>query len=593
MVALYVLFTTALCCCSSSNNDENDDGNPSEFIVTFSELTLTRDAQTLNFAVKCSMKWNVTCDASWITLSAGTYGIGDVDKAVKINVAATANDSYDERTADIIVTAGSQSKTVKVVQSNKDGLILDGASTLAAADTGDTLTVKFKSTGNVTMTCNDTWIHLLSTRTLTDRSAIFVVDKNTTSTGRNGTVDFVLNDLKQTLTISQPAMNLTVNDSIAPNSEGMNSDACALIKKIYAGWNLGNTLEATGNSYYTNNVRNTNIEDNDGLSTEMSWGAPKTTNEIIKFVKQCGFNAVRIPVAWTNHIVDANTHKIDPAWLERVKEIVGYVADNDMYALVNIHWDGGWLENQVAKGYSSSVDAEQAQLWHQIAAYLRDFDEHLIFAGCNEPNAKDANTEAALLKYEQTFINAVRSTGGRNAYRVLVIQGPCTDIDLTSQLLNTMPKDRIGNRLAVEVHYYNPWSFCGGDDASNPSKWYWGSYMKNGDSHNASGGALNESQVSSLMDKLKTKIADKQGIPMILGEYSVGHHQADDQSRSDASVAEWLYAVTKQAKNHGMATFVWDPQSNYSILDRNTRTVRYSQFLDGIMKGAKEGTYPF
>lgn len=99
---------------------------------------------------------------------------------------------------------------------------------------------------------------------------------------------------------------------------------------------------------------------------------------------------------------------------------------NGLYAILNIHWDGGWLENDIPNGYSEEVNNKQKVLWTQIATYFRDYDEHLLFAGCNEPNVEDEDDMATLLKYEQTFVDAVRATGGKNVYRNLIVQGLLT-----------------------------------------------------------------------------------------------------------------------------------------------------------------------
>ena len=109
----------------------------------------------------------------------------------------------------------------------------------------------------------------------------------------------------------------------------------------------------------------------------------------IKGLKALGFNAVRIPCAWDYYIVNPSTYEIDAAWLDRVSEVVGYCVANDMYAIVNIHWDGGWLEESITHGYSSEVDAKQKAIWTQIANKLNAYDEHLLFAGCNEPGQQD------------------------------------------------------------------------------------------------------------------------------------------------------------------------------------------------------------
>jgi endoglucanase len=75
---------------------------------------------------------------------------------------------------------------------------------------------------------------------------------------------------------------------------------------------------------------------------ETAWGAPKTTKALIDAVKAAGFTTVRIPAAWSGYLDSSGT--INSTWLTRVKEVVQYVTNNSMYAILNDHWDGGWLE---------------------------------------------------------------------------------------------------------------------------------------------------------------------------------------------------------------------------------------------------------
>src|SRR5690606_3660813 len=113
--------------------------------------------------------------------------------------------------------------------------------------------------------------------------------------------------------------------------------------------------------------------------------------------------------------------------------------------------------------------------WEQIATHLRGFDEHLLFASANEPAVEDATQMAVLKSYHQTVIDAVRSTGGKNANRVLVVQGPTTDIEKTNKLMTTLPTDKAANKMMVEVHYYSPWNFAGltKDESWGKMFYYW------------------------------------------------------------------------------------------------------------------------
>jgi endoglucanase len=128
-----------------------------------------------------------------------------------------------------------------------------------------------------------------------------------------------------------------------PDATGMSSTPVELAAEMHLGWNLGNTFEAPGG--------------------ETGWGSPVITEDFIKFVKQKGFNAIRIPCAWDwHHVDDRATAHIDLNWLNRVKEVVGYCVNNDMYVLLNVHWDGGWLENNCTPNKKDSVNAKQKAL---------------------------------------------------------------------------------------------------------------------------------------------------------------------------------------------------------------------------------------
>src|SRR6185437_5724411 len=197
-----------------------------------------------------------------------------------------------------------------------------------------------------------------------------------------------------------PSYNTT---PIAPDMTGMTSTASQLAANITLGYNIYNTMEAQG--------------------SETGWGNPAITQQLIDLIKQSGMNAIRIPIQYDwSHIINKKTAQIDPAWLARVKQVVQYCFNDNMYVMVNIHWDGGWLDCKATGSRQDSVNAKQKAYWEQIATTLRDFDEHLMFASANEPDAPDAASTATLMRYHQTFVNAVRSTGGKNSYRVLIIQ---------------------------------------------------------------------------------------------------------------------------------------------------------------------------
>lgn len=127
-----------------------------------------------------------------------------------------------------------------------------------------------------------------------------------------------------------------------------NADTEAILEDMGLGWNLGNSLDATGGS---------------GLDTETSWSNPKTTQALIDKVKSLGFNTVRVPVSWGKH-VSGDNYTIDSAWLARVKEVVDYCYKNDMYVILNIHHDTKSSESASGAGYYPRSSAYSLSLIH-------------------------------------------------------------------------------------------------------------------------------------------------------------------------------------------------------------------------------------
>ncbi|WP_343675029.1 cellulase family glycosylhydrolase [Chitinophaga sp.] len=336
--------------------------------------------------------------------------------------------------------------------------------------------------------------------------------------------------------------------------------------QMKVGWNLGNTLEA--------------------ICGETAWGNPTTSQTLINAVKTAGFNTIRIPCAWDCH---TSNGVIDATWIARVKTVVDYCISNNMYVIINIHWDGGWLENNCTTSAQSTVNAKQQNYWTQIANYFKNYNEHLLFASANEPNVSDATGMSVLLSYHQTFINAVRATGGNNSSRTLIIQGPGTDIDKTNNLMNTMPTDPTANRLMVEAHYYTPWQFCGltTDESWGSRFFYWGNgyHSTTQTDRNATWGE--ESEVERLLGLMKSKFVDK-GIPVIIGEFgTIKRSDPADLSLHLASREYFNKYLVNSAKSKGMIPVYWDNgATDFGLFNRSTGAATDQGVINAIMQGS-------
>lgn len=428
------------------------------------------------------------------------------------------------------------------------------------------------------------WVKVGEPVAVNDRGTIFQIEftaeANTTENEQTSTFVVSADNGTAEVTVRQAAGEIqTPEEPVVPSEPQMGSTAMQLAAKMYAGINIGNTMETP--------------------DREGAWNCPVVNRDYVKGLKALGFNAVRVPCAWNSHVSDAANNTINASWLDRVDEVIGWIVAEDMYAILNIHWDGGWLENSCANGYDETVNQKQHDYWTQIANKLNHYDERLLLAAMNEPNVGDGSSKKkasieAIMKYQQTMLDAVRATGGNNASRVLVMQGPNTDIDVTLEGQYDLPKDVIADRLMIETHFYGPYQFnmMEKDESWGKTFWYWGKENHvSGSDRNSTWGE--EDYVADQMQKMKKRFIDK-GIPGITGEYAVCYNRENtagiDKEKWRASVRLWNKVVTRESKNAGMVPFFWETGGD---INRTTGNILSNLQLDGVFEGAAEGKYPF
>jgi len=316
------------------------------------------------------------------------------------------------------------------------------------------------------------------------------------------------------------------------------------------GWNLGNTLEAP--------------------CGEGCWGGT-ASQTLINGVAAAGYNAVRIPCAWDSH-ANQSTHVIDSAYLNRVKQVVDWCYAKNLYVLVNAHWDGGWLENNIGTSVNSTINAKQQSYWQQIAATFHNYDAKLLFAGANEPNASTSAQMSTLLAYYQTFVTAVRNDGGSNSTRWLILPGPNTNTTLTNDLFNTLPNDPANpDRMGIEVHWYAPWQYVGmtADESWGKMWYFWGAnYHSSTMTDRNATSDQEESMVTTEFNKMQSKFTSK-GIPVVLGEFWAQKHASSaftnttEYNRHVASRTFWHKVTVDYANARGIRPFIWDTPGTF------------------------------
>ena len=335
--------------------------------------------------------------------------------------------------------------------------------------------------------------------------------------------------------------------------------AMQLTADIKIGWNLGNTMDSTGGS---------------GLSQETSWGNKTTTPELIQALKDAGFNAVRIPTTWERQMDEDGN--INPDWMARVKEIVDYAYDIGMYVILNMHHEE-WYQPYADK--EEEISAKMTSSWTQIAEAFKDYDQHLIFEGMNEPRWKNTDFEwnggneegrTVVNHLNQVFVNAVRATGGNNQYRFLMVCPYAANSTEPALAALEIPDD---DRLIVSVHAYIPYGFA----LQQPGQDKWVASRP---------GCT--SDIDTLAEVLDRLFISK-GQAVIIGECGAMNR---DNEEYRAQWAEYYFAKFKAI---GIPCFWWDNGAflsgeTFGLFDRQLNQVRYPVLLEGMMKGASGET---
>lgn len=357
-------------------------------------------------------------------------------------------------------------------------------------------------------------------------------------------------------------------------------DQTQITEAMGLGWNLGNQLEASSG----------------GLPSETCWGNPEITKELIDTIKAQGFKTVRIPVSYLDMIGDGPDYKIDTDWLDRVQEVVDYVVNNDMFAIVNMHGDGyytvdhSWLLCAEDDDKQTEIKDKYGKVWTQIADRFKDYDQHLIFESMNEEfnndyGKPDEKAYDNINAYNQIFVDSVRATGSNNEKRWLLLPGWNTNIDYTAndEYNFKIPTDKgckaDGKRIMISVHYYDPFNFT--IDENKTAKTQWGKYaVKNYDNWGQ------EDYVDSQMALLNEKFVS-QGYPVVIGEFG-----AQDKTEKFADYNEfrryWAEYLIKAAKKNGVVCVYWDNGYNgnkgFGIIDRNSLEITQPDLIAGMMR---------
>ena len=334
------------------------------------------------------------------------------------------------------------------------------------------------------------------------------------------------------------------------------------------GWNLGNTMDATSGG--SSNPK----------AQETSWGNPATTPELIKAIRDKGFKTIRIPTTWANFLSKDGTYTINEKFIARIKEIVDYAYDLDMYVILNLHHEA-WVNNPKLDKEYLKVAEQLAAVWSQIADEFADYDQHLIFEAMNEPRMTGADHEwdgyqsayNAVNYLNQVFAYTIRSNGkGYNSERCLMIPGyaaSSSDTILKSISIPTYEGETVKN-IIISTHCYSPYNFCLSDEK-----------MTFDPNSKTDTGAID-----TLFNTLEEQFLFND-IPVVIGETSATNKDNTEERE------KWARYMGLKCYEYGVPIIIWDNGSNgnsggecHAWINRKTLTWNFPTVVDNLFYGS-------
>ncbi|THZ39615.1 endoglucanase B [Aureobasidium pullulans] len=333
-----------------------------------------------------------------------------------------------------------------------------------------------------------------------------------------------------------PRYTNSTSSGIVCNGTFSRISAQTWVDGMNPGWNLGNTL--------------------DGIPDEGDWGNPPVVPSTFDDVKQAGFKGIRLPVTWAYHFTtEAPDYDVDPAWLQRVSDVVDMVTERDMYVLVNVHHDS-WVWADVTKAGANYTQIEEKfyRLWYQIGTKLACKSSLLAYEPINEPPGTTAAHAAELKKLEDLFLKAITDAGGFNPDRVVTLNGPQENSDLTSQYF--IRPTNITNPWAIQYHYYSPYPFIFSA---------WGSTIW--------GSEADKAALEADIANIRNNFTD---VPLIVGEWAASPVATENAAR-------WRYFdfFVRTAAKYNTTTVLWDNGADF--LDRANHVWRDQTAIDIYM----------
>ena len=264
-------------------------------------------------------------------------------------------------------------------------------------------------------------------------------------------------------------------------------------------------------------------------------------NAYFNWIKEQGFNAVEIGCRFPE-LVESINGDLNDERVTKLKSIIDTAYRFNLYIILSLYDGYEYMWTSLNINNQASILKMLDTSYRKLMIALKGYDDRLAISFCVEPrdytdNLVDAEDIEVLNTANAAFVKMVRSTGGNNKTRKLVITTGWSKCEGLPAQKFKMVDDEY---TMVRVHLYQPSNFSG--SKTSDSIWLEEEYHL---------------VLLKYFQAIKENFIDK-NIPVYIGEFGV-RPKDNDQERN-----KWAKCYLSLANSYNVKCFIWDTENSGS-----------------------------
>lgn len=198
-----ILVFTGISCSDSENDEPEQVASPKITLDSAKEMTISDKAGQVSIAFTVNKDWTISSSQPWCIPTTQKGGPGKITIPVEVEM----NETYDSREATLTIMAGTLKRTVTLIQAQMDAIVL-AKNSYEVAGENSKLVFDVQSNVGFNVEKDVEWIKQVTdlSRGLTTYKLKFDIATNLSDTDREGHITITSDDIKQTITVTQKAM---------------------------------------------------------------------------------------------------------------------------------------------------------------------------------------------------------------------------------------------------------------------------------------------------------------------------------------------------------------------------------------------------